>query len=120
MTKAGFAHARHVLVLNSGSSSLKFGLFAVTASEVRVVVSGAAEYTLHKLMRFWAMDAQHVQVCEETQPWVGVAEVVSRIARSAFSWIRCAMPRGVPLVFTRRPKHPCPRRVLLRRRHWLR
>lgn len=86
MTKAGFAHARHVLVLNSGSSSLKFGLFAVTAGEVRVVVSGAAEYTLHKLMRFRAMDAQHVQVCEETQPWVGVAEVVSRIARLLEDW----------------------------------
>jgi acetate kinase len=55
-----------VLALNSGSSSLKFGLYQVESSISRVLLSGEAESIGDRQGKFWAKDANDKQLVFES------------------------------------------------------
>ncbi len=71
----------HILALNSGSSSLKFGLYAVLASGVTQVVSGQAGHIGQGSSTFEAVDAGGRILCSEAAPLPTVADAVARFAR---------------------------------------
>ena len=75
------AEALHVLALNSGSSSLKFGLYRVAASGPEALVSGAAEAIGAAQSIFAAQDAQHNALVRETAPIATQKEAIIRIVR---------------------------------------
>ncbi len=71
----------HVIALNSGSSSLKFGLYAVRSAHLTCVVSGEAERIGQRQSAFRATDASGRDLCSETAPLRTPQAVVTRIAR---------------------------------------
>ena len=76
VSDAGF----HVLALNSGSSSLKFGLYRVDADGVEAVLSGEAEALGSSAGRFRVRDATGALLCAET---VAIADGVQAFVRFA-------------------------------------
>ena len=70
-----------VLALNSGSSSLKFGLYRVGASKTEMIRSGEAESIGAENARFRAQDSRGNAVAAETAPIPTQREAVVRIAR---------------------------------------
>jgi acetate kinase len=77
----GTAGPLHVLALNSGSSSLKFGLYAAQPAQVRCMFSGEAERIGHGSSAFQAADATGRTVCSETAALATPHAVVARVAR---------------------------------------
>ena len=71
---------RNVLALNSGSSSLKFGLYRVGPSGTAVLLSGAAEAIGDKAAAFRAQDGSGTTLASETRPLPGQGEAIERIA----------------------------------------
>jgi acetate kinase len=79
----------NVLALNSGSSSLKFGLYEVRSSVLEPLVSGQAEAIGQPSGRFHAEDAQRRVVASEDEvvadQSVAVARVAALLAARGFS-----------------------------------
>ena len=74
--------ALHVLALNSGSSSLKFGLYRVRAAEVMRLVSGEAEGVGEAESSFQATDGGGHALLRETTALADQRDAVERIVRS--------------------------------------
>jgi len=70
-----------VLSLNSGSSSLKFGVYRVTSTRTERLLSGEAETLGAGKSGFHAMDAQRHSVGAKDQPTTTMAQVMQRIDR---------------------------------------
>ena len=70
-----------VLSLNSGSSSLKFGLYRVDADRTETLLSGEAEEIGDKDSKFSVKDAQGGVMLSETGSLPGQQEAVERVAR---------------------------------------
>lgn len=68
-----------VLALNSGSSSLKFGLYRVVGSKTDMLISGEAESIGRKSSKFRAMDARGSVLISETAPLPSQQDAVTRI-----------------------------------------
>ena len=71
----------HVLALNSGSSSLKFGLYRVARGEPALLLVGAAEAIGQGDARFDAADAQGRPLAAERAPLADQGAAVARIHR---------------------------------------
>jgi acetate kinase len=71
----------NVLALNSGSSSLKFGLYCVGSSRVENLLSGEAESIGGKSGNFHAEDSRGSVLLAETGPIFSQREAVARIGR---------------------------------------
>ena len=71
----------NVLALNSGSSSLKFGLYRVTGSRTDMLLSGAAESIGERNGRFVAKDGQQNELVSETTAISSQGEAIIRITR---------------------------------------
>jgi acetate kinase len=71
----------NVLALNSGSSSLKFGLYCVGASGIETLVSGEAESIGDKSGKFHAKDSREKVLLSETGPIPSQREAIIRIGR---------------------------------------
>jgi acetate kinase len=69
-----------VLALNSGSSSLKFGVYRVTPARIEQLLSGEAETTGHGEGSFHAIDAQKNPVDCGSSPAKTMPEVMQRIS----------------------------------------
>jgi acetate kinase len=70
-----------VLALNSGSSSLKFGLYRVGSARVEILLSGEAESIGHKEGKFLARNSRNEVLLCETAPSPSQREAIFRIAR---------------------------------------
>ena len=70
-----------VLALNSGSSSLKFGVYRVGPSEIEMLLSGQADSIGGSEARFSAHDSRRKEIASETASIPGQQEAISRIAR---------------------------------------
>ncbi len=70
-----------VLALNSGSSSLKFGLYRVGPSLTETLLSGEAEAIGGENSRFSVRDRQGDVSLSETLPMPGQREAIARIGR---------------------------------------
>lgn len=70
-----------VLALNSGSSSLKFGLYRVGPGRVEVLLTGGAESIGDKEGKFLARDSRNLLLLSETAPAPSQREAIVRIAR---------------------------------------
>jgi acetate kinase len=70
-----------ILALNSGSSSLKFGLYRVGSARIEVLLSGEAESLGDKEGKFVARDSRNVVLLSETTPFPSQREAIIRIAR---------------------------------------
>jgi len=81
MNKPGTADPLHVIALNSGSSSLKFGLYEVRSAQVTCVVSGEADRIGQSRSAFRAAGVSGRAMCSETASLHTPQEVVTRIAR---------------------------------------
>jgi acetate kinase len=68
-----------VLALNSGSSSLKFGVYRVSSARVERLLSGEAETTGDGEGSFHAIDAQKHPVASDSLPANTMADVMQRI-----------------------------------------
>jgi len=79
MTKNG--DTRTILALNSGSSSLKFGLYRVGSSKTEMLVSGEAEAIGDADATFRAIDASGADLLSETAPIASQEDAVARIGR---------------------------------------
>ena len=71
----------HVLALNSGSSSLKFGLYRVGSSQTETVLAGEAEAIGAHQSRFFAADSRRNELVTETAPIPSHGEAIIRIGR---------------------------------------
>jgi acetate kinase len=71
----------NVLALNSGSSSLKFGLYRVHSLETRRLIAGEAESIGEKVGAFHAQDGKGGTLLRETAALPSQKEAVIRIAR---------------------------------------
>jgi acetate kinase len=71
----------NILALNSGSSSLKFGLYRVGPSKVDVLLSGEAESIGGKDSKFHAKDSRGISLVAETVAIPSQREAVIRIAK---------------------------------------
>ena len=71
----------NVLALNSGSSSLKFGLYRVGSSQTETVLSGEAEAIGAHQSRFFAGDSCRNELVTETAPIPSHGEAIIRIGR---------------------------------------
>ena len=69
-----------VLALNSGSSSLKFGLYRVASSHTRMLLSGKAESIGESEGTFRAWNSRHDAVVSETTAIPDRQEAIARIA----------------------------------------
>ncbi len=78
---AGPGRDLDVLALNSGSSSLKFGLYRVGASRTETLLSGAAEAIGDAAAGFQAQDAHGRGLVSERLPLAGQGEAIERIGR---------------------------------------
>ena len=72
---------QHVLALNSGSSSLKFGLFRVTSARAEMLLSGAAESIGESNGKFFAKDARQNMLVSEAVAIPSQRVAVVRVAR---------------------------------------
>ena len=70
-----------VLALNSGSSSLKFGLYRVGSARVEVLLTGEAESFGDKESKFVVRDSRNHVLLFQTAPTPSQREVIARIAR---------------------------------------
>ena len=70
-----------ILALNSGSSSLKFGVYRVGSARVEVLLTGEAESFGDKEGKFVARDSRNTVLLSETAPIPGQREAIVRIAR---------------------------------------
>ena len=71
----------NVLALNSGSSSLKFGLYCVGSSEIERLISGEAESIGDKSSNCRAEDSHGRELLAETSPIPSQREAIIRIGR---------------------------------------
>jgi acetate kinase len=71
----------NVLALNSGSSSLKFGLYRVGSSRIQMLLSGEAEAIGEEKSEFHARDAHDNELLSERVSIPGQREAVIRIGR---------------------------------------
>jgi len=71
----------HVLALNSGSSSLKFGLFHVAGNALECLLNGEADAIGTSGASFHAHDAQGRTVAQEAAPLADHLSAAQRIAR---------------------------------------
>ena len=71
----------NVLALNSGSSSLKFGLYSVGSSQIKTLLSGKVESIGTNKSRFGARDAQGKILLSETVAVASQREAIIRIGR---------------------------------------
>lgn len=69
----------HVLALNSGSSSLKFGLYRVESSQIETVLSGEVEAIGAHESRFSATDSLRKELVTEATPVASHAAAITRI-----------------------------------------
>ncbi|MFZ6644615.1 acetate/propionate family kinase [Undibacterium sp. TJN25] len=72
--------ALHVLALNSGSSSLKFGLYRVQEHAVTALISGTAEQIGGQHGKFSATDARGKAIVSESAAFASQLEAIARIA----------------------------------------
>jgi len=72
---------RHVLALNSGSSSLKFGLYRVAGDALECLLDGEAEGIAKPGASFHAQDAQGLSLVHETAPLADPLAAAQRMAR---------------------------------------
>ncbi|HLY45701.1 MAG TPA: acetate/propionate family kinase [Stellaceae bacterium] len=70
-----------VLALNSGSSSLKFGLYRVSASRTEMLLSGEAEAIGAPDGKFHARDSHGSSLLSETGAIPGQREAIARVGR---------------------------------------
>jgi len=70
-----------VLALNSGSSSLKFGLYRVDSSHLEALVSGEADFTGDGKGQFRADDAQGAHLVRETASLTDQRDAIVRVGR---------------------------------------
>src|SRR5260370_33391687 len=77
MTSAGPRSS--VLALNSGVSSLKFGLYEVDSATPKVLLSGEAGSTGDRQGKFWAKDANDKPLVSETAHFGTQQDAVARI-----------------------------------------
>ena len=77
MTSAGPRSS--VLALNSGSSSLKFGLYRVESSIPKVLLSGEAESIGGRQGKFWAKDANGKALVSEPANFETQQDALARI-----------------------------------------
>jgi acetate kinase len=70
-----------ILALNSGSSSLKFGLYRVGSARTEVLLSGAAESIGDKEGKFFAQDSRNNASVSETISIPSQREAIVRIGR---------------------------------------
>ena len=70
-----------ILALNSGSSSLKFGLYRVGSARIEVLLSGEAESIGDKEGKFFARDSRNDVLLSETTSIPSQREAIVRIAR---------------------------------------
>jgi acetate kinase len=96
--------ALHVLALNSGSSSLKFGLYGGGADGTKALLSGEAESIGDKEGKFGARDSRNKVLLSETAPIPSQREAIVRIARLLDD---CKMP--VPVAVGHRIVHGGPK-----------
>lgn len=73
--------AWHVLALNSGSSSLKFGLFAVDQTATVCLLTGAVESIGSPFAKSHVGDDQGPSTLADDEPVVSQGDAVTRIAR---------------------------------------
>jgi acetate kinase len=71
----------NILTLNSGSSSLKFGLHRVGSSRTETLVSGGAELIGDEKAKFYAHDSRENALLSETVSIPGQREAIIRIGR---------------------------------------
>jgi acetate kinase len=71
----------NILALNSGSSSLKFGLYRVGASRVDMLLSGEAESIGEENGRFHARDSQGTSLLSETSSIPNQQRAIVRIGQ---------------------------------------
>ena len=72
---------RTVLALNSGSSSLKFGLYRVGSSDLDILVSGEADSIGSGQGRFRARDSRGAELADETVSLADQREAIEGIGR---------------------------------------
>ena len=70
-----------ILALNSGSSSLKFGLYRVGSSRIEVLLSGEAESIGDREGKFIAQDSRNKVLLSETMSIPSQREAIIRIGR---------------------------------------
>jgi acetate kinase len=70
-----------VLALNSGSSSLKFGLYRIEPSIPKVLLSGEVESTGSRQGKFWAKDGNGTVLVSELTNFETSRDAVARIGR---------------------------------------
>jgi acetate kinase len=75
------AAPRIILALNTGSSSLKFGLYRVGPSKTEMLVSGEAEAIGEADAEFHAVDASSACLLSETAPIANQEDAVARIGK---------------------------------------
>jgi acetate kinase len=68
-----------VLALNSGSSSLKFGLYLIEASIPKILLSGEAESIGEHQARFWVKDGNNQSLVSESANFGTQRDAVARI-----------------------------------------
>jgi acetate kinase len=78
-----------ILVLNSGSSSLKFGLYRVGSARTEMLISGEAESIGDKDGEFHAQDSHNKTLLHETAAIPNQGDVIIRIGRLLAD---CKMP----------------------------
>ena len=93
-----------ILALNSGSSSLKFGLYRGGSARTEVLLSGEAESIGDKEGKFIARDSRNEVLLSETASVPGQREAIVRIARLLAD---CKMP--VPVAVGHRIVHGGPK-----------
>ena len=71
----------HVLALNSGSSSLKFGLYSMCRAGVSCLLAGEAESIGEPNASFHAKDVRHGTNLYETEPTTDQESAVMRVGR---------------------------------------
>jgi len=73
---------RIILALNSGSSSLKFGLFGAQGDEIRPLCAGAVEGIGSDSGRFWIRSAEGKALKDDRQPVAGQQEAIRAVAQA--------------------------------------
>ncbi|MGH6850244.1 MAG: acetate/propionate family kinase [Methylocella sp.] len=71
----------HILTLNSGSSSLKFGLYRAGSSRTEMLLSGEAESIGDEKGKFYAQDSRKNALLAETDSIPSHRDAIIRIAR---------------------------------------
>jgi acetate kinase len=75
------ARGSSILTLNSGSSSLKFGLYRVGSSRTEILLTGEAEQIGEKNGKFHAQDSRENALLSETASIQSQREAIIRIGR---------------------------------------